>query len=159
MSAVSHRLVKWRGTVALVAVIVLAMSIAQTSTGHAVLRKAGLFEQPASYTSLAFHTPQSLPEQLSSQLANVVISFDIRNVSRTVLEYQWIILLTEGTASNRLSEGDVQILPGRGATITRTTLISCTQSRVRIAVTLTRPSESIDSWVSCTSSKADLPHR
>jgi hypothetical protein len=49
----------WWGALALVAIVVLAVGVAQTSFGRQMLRKAGLLEESASYTSLAFGSPHS----------------------------------------------------------------------------------------------------
>lgn len=46
MTAVVHSTVRWRGMIALVAVLLLAAGIGQTSLGHAILGRAGLFQPP-----------------------------------------------------------------------------------------------------------------
>ena len=80
----------------LIAAFILAAGVGQTSFGHEILGKAGLFEEPASYTSLAFLHPGSLPEQLtperlSPKQATAGFSFIIRNAGDTPHDYQWSV--------------------------------------------------------------------
>lgn len=153
MSAVSHQAVRWRGLATLVAVVALAAGISQTTAGHTILREAGLFEEPASYTSLAFQYPQRLQEQLSAKRANVGVSFVIRNAGSTPGDYQWSMLLVQGSRTSLVAAGSVGLAPGRETAITRFAKISCTQGRARIVVSLARPAEYIDAMMAC------APHR
>jgi hypothetical protein len=141
--------VRWRGVVALVGVVVLAAVLAQTREGHAVLQRAGLYEQPTSYTSLAFEHPQSLPDQLTSKRANVDVSFVIRNATGARHGYRWSVLLVQGQRSRRVFSGTVGVAPGREATVIRTAAVFCTRGQVRIVVTLALPAEAIDAWLAC----------
>src|SRR5580658_675899 len=131
-----HSSVRWRGLAAFAAVIALAVGVGQTSVGHAVLRKAGLFAEPTGYTSLAFLHPQSLPEQLGSKPTSVSISFVIHNARGAPSEYLWSVLLVQGQLTQRVAAGTVRVASGRGATITRSATILCTQPQVRIVVSL-----------------------
>lgn len=150
LSATPHGPVKWWRTITMAAAIVLAMGVAQTSTGRTLLQKAGLFEQPSNYTSLAFLSPQILPQQINSRQANVPISFGIRNVSQISQTYEWSMLVSGVTAHN-MASGEVSVPAGREATITRAAQISCTKSGpVQVTVRLAHPSESIDSLSKCT---------
>ena len=148
VAAVSHHVVRWRGLITLIAVITLAAGMGQTSFGHAILAKVGLFEEPASYTSLAFLRPQSLPK-LSSRQAPVVVSFVIHNAGGIASEYQWSILLVQGQRTRHTAAGNVRVAAGREASITRFVTIPCTQGQVRIVVSLERPAESIDALTAC----------
>lgn len=150
MSATPHRPVKWWSTITMAAAIVLAMGVAQTSAGRTLLQKVGLFEQPSSYTSLAFLSPQFPPGQINSRQANVPISFGIRNVSQISQTYEWSVLVS-GVTAHKMAAGEVRVPAGREATITRSAQISCTKSGpVRVTVSLAHPSESIDSLSTCT---------
>lgn len=135
--------------VTLIAVIVLAAGIGQTSLGHTLLEKAGLFEEPTSYTSLAFQDPQSLPEQLSSKRATVSISFVIHNSGIIPHDYQWSVLLVQGQRSSHVAAGSVRVASGRAAAITQSVRVSCTRGQVRIVVSLMRPAEYIDARTAC----------
>jgi osmotically-inducible protein OsmY len=149
LSAVSHRPVKLRGALVLGAIIVLAAGLGQTSTGHAVLQKAGLFEKPASYTALSFKNPQSLPRQLDSQRTDVRISFEIQNTSSVPQDYQWTVQLDQGALTYRAATGNAHLGSARAVVIARDVQISCTQGLVRMIVSLARPAEFIDSWAAC----------
>jgi hypothetical protein len=142
----------WPGVIALVAVVAVIAGIGQTRVGHVMLRKAGLFEEPTGYTSLAFARPQSLPKPLASKHANVRISFIIRNSGGTPRDYRWSVVLVHGEHTRRV-DGGTYIAPGGAATITRSAEISCTRGRVRIVVSLARPAESIDAWTACQSAR------
>lgn len=150
LAAVPHHAVRWRGLITLIAVIALATGMGQTSLGHAILAKVGLFEE-ASYTSLAFLRPQTLPKQLSSRQATVVVPFVIHNASGIATDYHWSVALVQGQRTRHVAAGNVRVASGRGASITRSATISCTRGQVRIVVSLERPAESIDALTACSS--------
>jgi hypothetical protein len=149
---VLHRLAGWPGVVAIVAVAAVVAGMCQTRVGHVMLRKVGLFEESANYTSLAFLHPQSLPKQLESKRANVRVSFVIRNAGGKPRDYQWSVLLVQGTHTRRV-DGGIRVAARGAATITRSAEISCTRGRVRIVVSLARPAEFIDAWTVCQSAR------
>jgi hypothetical protein len=151
---VLHHTARWRGAVVLVAVIVLAAGMAQTSAGHAMLRATGLFEEPTRYTSLAFLHSQPLPTQLAAKRANVNVSFVIHNANGTPRDYQWSVLLVQGQRTRSTAIGTIHIAPGRGAAITRSVAINCARGKVRIVVSLALPAESIDAWTACRSRRS-----
>lgn len=144
---------RWRGVVVFVAVVVLVAILAQTRVGHVALERAGLYEQPTNYTSLAFLHPQSLPDQLTSKRASVDVSFVIRNATGASHDYLWSVLLVQGQSSSHLFSGTAAIAASRQATVTRSASVSCTRGRLRIVVRLARPAESIDAWVTCLARK------
>jgi hypothetical protein len=156
LSAVVHNVARWRAIIALAAVAVLAAGLSQTSAGHAALGAVGLLGQPASYTSLAFLDPQSLPPQLDARRASVRASFVIHNANSTPQTYQWSVVLAQGQRAHRVAAGNALVAPGHGAAITRFVEIVCTGGKVRIAVSLARPAESIDAWITCSSRKSRL---
>jgi hypothetical protein len=149
LSTMSHRRVRRRGVVILIAVIMLATFLAQTSSGHAMLRRTGLFEQPDGYTSLAFLSPQSVPTQLSAEKETVGVSFTIRNAGRMPHDYRWSVLLTQGSRTYHISAGSVRVASGLEVAIKRSARISCTHGQVRIVVSLAHPAEFIDAWAAC----------
>ena len=131
----------------------LAAVIGQTAGGHTILQSAGLFEEPAGYTSLAFAHPQSLPEQLTVRRAKVALSFVISNADGVARDYQWSVRLVQGRATRRLAAGSVRIASGHTAEIARSAGISCARGKVQIIVSLARPDESIDAFMSCSPRK------
>lgn len=153
MSAVVQRAARWRGLVALAGAVVLAAAIGQTAVGHTILKRAGLFEEQAGYTSLAFVHPQSLPEQLGHRRAKVALSFVINNVGSASRDYQWSLRLVQGQVTRRLAAGSVRIASGHAAEVARTADISCAHGKVQIVVSLARPDESIDAFMSCSPRK------
>jgi hypothetical protein len=154
LSAVLHRLAGWWGAVALIAGVAVAATLAQTSAGHAMLRKAGLFEAPESSTSLAFMQPRSLPEQLGSARATVRVSFVIHNAGGPSRDYQWSLLVAQGGQTRRVNEGAIRVASGQTAAVTRSAEIFCTRGQVQIVVNLARPAESIDAWTACRSPRS-----
>ncbi len=147
--AVSHPAVRWRAAVAVLALIVLAVGIAQTSAGHSLLAKAGLFAQPVSYTSLAFQQPQSLPAQLTSRRASVPVSFVIANEGHAPRTYRWTLSLGQGTLTRRMATGSIRLASGQRSALTRVAQVACTGQQVSLVVSLAYPAESIHAWATC----------
>jgi hypothetical protein len=128
---------------------VTAAGVAQTPAGHSALASAGLFNEPASYTSLAFAAPQSLPEQLRSTHQDLGVSFVIRNSSGASRSYQWSITVLRHGHSQRIAGGGVRVRAGSAATVARQVATSCAGGRLHVAVNLARPAESIDFSTAC----------
>ena len=149
MNGRPHRTMKYWRMIALVVIVILIAGIGQTSLGHSILRKAGLFEAPASYTSLAFLHPQSPADQPGLKRTTVDVSFVINNAGGIPRDYQWSVTLAQGRRTHDVAAGSVRIASGRGATITRSAQISCAQGQVRIVVSLASPAEFIDAWTAC----------
>ena len=145
---------RWRGTAALIAALVIAAAIGQAAVGRTVLRKAGLINVPAGYTSLAFTAPGSLPEQVSSARKTLAVSFVIRNAGDSTRHYHWSVRLDQGARARRVDTGEVRVGPGRAVPITRSEKFSCVPGpKIRIIINLARPSEAIGAWAACRSSK------
>ena len=149
MPATSPRRGRWRGLIILIGGVVVLASVFQTSVGHAMLRAAGLSQEPAGYTSLSFLHPRSLPEQLKRAHETTVTSFAIHNATGSTHDYRWSVFLVYRRRTRRVHAGSVRLAPGRGAEITQPVAITCTRGRVRIVVSLERPTESIDTWMAC----------
>lgn len=133
----------------------LLAGIGQASIGHTMLEKAGLFERPTNYTSLAFADPQALPEQLTQKQSNIDISFTISNVGEPYHGYQWSMHLVQAGHPRRVATGAAKVMPGKGVTITKSAKISCTHGEVQVTVSLTRPAETISAWMACPTQKAE----
>jgi hypothetical protein len=146
---VTSRITKWWGVIALAAMAVLAAGIGQSSHGHTILAKAGLAEVPASYTSLAFLQPQSLPNQLTSERESVDVSFVITNTSSTPRDYQWSVSLITEQRAAVTAKGNVSVAAGQKADVIRLAAISCRRGRVHIVISLAHPAEGIDAWSAC----------
>jgi hypothetical protein len=139
---------RW-GVAALVAVVVLGAGLAQTSPGHDLLQRAGLFEAPTSYTELAFSTPDGLPEDLISKRASIPVSFGIHNASGAAQSYQWSVVLTANGHSRVSASGGVTV-PAQGqVAVDKVVKASCNGGRLQVTVRLTAPAQSIDFWVDC----------
>lgn len=134
---------------AMVAAVGLALGLAQTSAAHALLRKAGLYEPPASYTSLAFTDPQSLPSQLSPVPTRVSVSFGISNSSADPRTYHWSVVLQRTGRVNRLAAGEAEVPAGESATVAPIVSASCSAGQARMSVQLAAPAESITFWLAC----------
>ncbi len=134
---------------AVVAVAGLALALAQTSPGHALLRKAGLYEEPAGYTSLAFTDPQSLPSRLSPVPARVSVSFGISNSSADPRRYHWSVLLQRTGRVKRLAAGEVEVPAGESATVAPMVTASCPAGQARMDVQVGAPAEEIAFWLAC----------
>ena len=136
---------------AVIAAAALAVGLAQTSAGHSLLQAAGLYEEPASYTSLAFTHPQSLPTHLSPAPTRVNLSFTVSNASADSRTYHWSMVLDRTGHTDRLAAGIVRVPAGDRATVSRTVRASCAGGQARMTVELTAPAESIDFLAACSS--------
>jgi hypothetical protein len=135
--------------VAIVAAAAVAAGLAQTSAGHSLLRRAGLYAEPAHYTSLAFIDPQSLPTHLSPAPTRVSVPFAVTNTSAGPRSYHWSIALDRAGHTDRLAAGQVGVPAGDRATVTRTVAASCATGQARMTVQIAAPAESIDFWLAC----------
>jgi len=133
----------------MVAAAGLALALAQTSPGHALLRKAGLYEEPAGYTSLAFTDPQSLPSQLSPVPTRVSVSFGISNSSADPRSYHWSVVLQRAGQEKRLAAGEVEVPAGESAVVAPVVTASCSAGQARMSVQVAAPAESIAFWLAC----------
>jgi hypothetical protein len=135
--------------VTMVAGAALAAGLAQTSAGHRLLGQAGLYEQPASYTTLAFIDPQSLPTQLSAAPTRVSVPFAVTNTSGGPRSYHWSIVLDRAGHSSRLAAGEVRVPAGDRGTVAGTVTASCATGQARMTVQIAAPAESIDLRLAC----------
>lgn len=149
--SVSHRRPSWLWAVIIIAAVILAAGIGQTSAGHVLLEKAGLFEKPAVYTSLAFLHPASLPKHLRSKEETVEVAFVIHNAGGISGMYEWSMSLVQKQGIRHVAAGSVRITSGHTATISRPVRISCSRGQVRIVVSLVNPAEDIHAWTTCKS--------
>jgi hypothetical protein len=136
--------------VAIVAVLALALSLAQTAAGRSVLQAAGLYRGPSAYTSLAFSNPQSLPASLPATGTERAVSFVISNVSTSPHRYQWSVFLNQRGHASRLAAGGTQVPADGHAAVSRRVTVSCSGGRARLVVKLADPAESVDFWTACT---------
>ena len=134
---------------ALLAGIVVVVGILQTNVGHGLLRKAGILQGTTGYTSLSFLNPQSLPEQLQSQRANIKESFVIQNSTSAARDYKWLISLTQNGHTSLVSSGSVSLEPSQKIQVNRPVSINCSRGQARIIINLADSSESISSLMAC----------
>jgi hypothetical protein len=139
----------WPVLAAFIAILLLGVGISQMSVGQAVLKSAGLVGNRDDYTSLAFLKPQSLPTLIKSGEAKINVAFVIRNATTTSRDYQWSLLLLQGDHNRRVDGREIRVPSGREASVNKTIKISCGKGRVRITVSLARPAEHIDAWMTC----------
>lgn len=142
---------------AFITVVALIAGLAQTSGGHSVMRSAGLFQEPAAYSELAFTSPNALPEILASGKNVVNVSFDIHNVTGSVRNYQWSILLVQSDRSQLEGSGVARTLGQKSASVKKLVPVVCTAGRIQLVVRLASPSESIDFWMTCQDPSRNAP--
>jgi hypothetical protein len=142
---------KMSSWIVLIAVISIAAGIAQTHRGQGLLHAAGLSPPSGSYTALSFANPQTLPTRLGSKVAPIHISFVIRNASASSgpRAYHWVILLSHAGRSRAAAAGQVLVSSGAKTTVNKTVFTSCTRGRLKLAVHLAYPAESIDFRAAC----------
>jgi len=156
--------------VSLLVIVIVAVAVAQTSTGGHLLRSAGITAPAEPYTALAFTEPQQLGTLVEyGQFGNKrqSVGFTITNEQHHAMKYAWRI-----SSGKRIRFGGVVSLrAGQTAAIHRDVLVVCVRKpvsrsrrhkrskrtarriliakRVRVDVTLIRPSRSIDFLVGC----------
>ncbi len=135
--------------VAMVAAAGLAAGLAQTTAGHDLLGRAGLYQKPASYTSLAFADPQSLPAHLEAAPTRVSVPFTVTSTSAGPRSYRWSIVLEAAGRDYRLAAGQVRIPASGRRTVAGTVTASCASGQARMTIQLAAPAESIDFWLAC----------
>jgi hypothetical protein len=134
---------------ALVALVVICAGAAQTSQGHALLRDAGLYKVPATYTELAFTNSDGLPDAPTAK-GQVPVSFSVHNVSGSSSAYQWSIAVTREGKSQVKATGTLGVPAQSTATVTKTVTAACgTAPNLQVVIRLASPAESIDFWVTC----------
>lgn len=131
------------------ALVVACVGLAQTGTGHAALREAGLLQAPPGYTALAFSHPQSLPTQLRSEHASIDVSFGIHNASGTPRTYRWSIVLVRSGRTHLKAAGVLRMSAEGSSSIDRIVTTSCMGGRLQVVVRLATPTESIEFWTAC----------
>lgn len=135
----------------LVAAVLLCAGLAQTPSGHELLRDTGMYETPAAYTELTFSAPTALPSTVARPNASIPVAFGIHNVSNESRDYHWSIMLVHSGKSQVKSSG-VALTPAQGRTaVTKSIAADCTGGRVQVIAQLTSPAESISFWVTCPS--------
>lgn len=140
---------RWGGPFALIAVVAVIVSLAQTGPGYALLKDAGLYKEPASYTELAFSAPANLPARLTSKETSVRLAFRIRNVSGSSRGYRWSVVLVHAGRSKVAASGAVAV-PAQGQiSVAKTLPLTCTGGRLQVIVRLADPRESVDFWATC----------
>ena len=130
-------------------VALVCVGMAQTGSGHAVLRTVGLYEEPASYTELAFSTPGALPSTLPKSGASVTVSFGIHNVSDTPRSYAWSIALVRSGKSQVKASGAAPTSAQGRTAVTRSVAVACPAGRVQVVVRLASPAQSVSFWLTC----------
>jgi hypothetical protein len=142
---------KTRSWVALAVLVPIMAGLAQTGAGHSALRAAGLAAPPASYVALSFTDPQALPAQLHSKVSTVKVSFVIHDTPGAPVSriYRWSVLVSQAGSTLPAAAGQVRVPAGGERTIRTTVLTTCTAPRLRLAVQLASPAESIDFWAAC----------
>ena len=143
----------------LVALVVICAGFAQTSRGRALLGGAGLYKMPASYTELAFTSPDALPDSLISAKGvegqakgQIPVSFSVHNVSGSSRAYQWSITVTGG--KSQVKAAGIVGVPAQGtATVSKSITAACgTRPSLQVVIRLASSAESIDFLVSCPAS-------
>jgi hypothetical protein len=133
----------------IVALVLISTGLAQTQQGHVLLRDAGLYKTPATYTELSFTDPATIPNSLARPNGVITVSFGIHNVANDVHAYQWSILFVRGSESEVKSSGTAVTPPGGRSAITSRVTASCTGGRLQVVVRLASPAESINFWLTC----------
>lgn len=139
-------------TASIVALVVVAVAITllQTSAGHALLRGVGLVGAPPDVTELAFSSPNSLPTTLAGPRGQVDIAFVIRNDSVHARSYRWRISQTGNeTAVPPSTAGTTWVASGAATTVRRSVYVGCAAPTAHLQVTLPSVNETLSLVLTC----------
>jgi hypothetical protein len=138
---------------ALVAIVLVVASVAQTRPGRAMMSRLGLSSEAERYTALAFTTPDGIGGQTGDQ---ITASFAIANHEGADRDYQWTVSVGGGSDSRALTNGSTRVADGSTGVIEpalpnpcATAEVSTAPTRERITVSLSDPSQSIGFWLTC----------
>ena len=136
--------------------LVAVASLAQTPTGHMVLRQAGLDTAPPAYTALSFAEPQSLPERLPAPRTRLRVPFTIHNDSSGTRRYQWSLeasrIGSAGGLTARPVRRTITLAPGATVTVDAALPLTCHGGQIRVTIRLASPAESIGFLSRCPTS-------
>jgi hypothetical protein len=95
-----------------VAAVLLALGVAQSSFGSRALRTIGFSGPPQRYTELAFTEANALPARLPAS-GSFTLDVTLRNREGADRRYDWAVIsqLAGSSASARLADGSLD-LPG-----------------------------------------------
>lgn len=149
-----RRLSRWRSHLAVMAVVLITVGVAQTGLGRKALAESGLFQTPVGLTSLSFLRPTALPLAMSSGHSHLEISFAVTNTAAVARSYEWTVVLVKGNRILPVARGNARVQSRGSVDIARTARITCRHGRIEIRVALQNPAESIDAWVTCATNEA-----
>ena len=161
-------------TAAVVALLLVAVGLAQTSAGRRLARSVGLAAPAEPFTELYFADQAAIAASTEGYVHGATrqrVGFVIRNSEHHTMTYAWT--LTSDGASR--GAGTVRVRAGASATVRRSIATGCRfrfsqpaaggagkpaastegplrstgPARVRISVSLSRPRRSIDYWLAC----------
>lgn len=138
---------------ALLVPAILALGLAQSDRGHALLRAAGLTAPREPFTALAFARPDDLPLTPPAG-AEIPVSFEVTNQEDGHRDYAWRVTERSAGTVATLASGRVGIDRGARATVRASVPLACTGPRARVAVELGEPARMIGFWVACPGSES-----
>jgi hypothetical protein len=163
MSSGAHSITAWRrprvqswpvATALLLGTIVLLVGLAQTPFGQSVTRGIGLSSSSEPFTELYFAHPSRLATVTEGDAqggAASAASFVIRNEQRRAMSYYWTVQAN----GKPLLDGRHDLGSGQKVTIEPRLPDPCSAAagaapaRIKVQVSLERPTESISYWESC----------
>jgi hypothetical protein len=144
------RQARWPRNLLVLAVVgLMVLAFAQTSSGRALLRVAGLAQPPPAYTALYFTDSQGLPTSLPAGRVEVPVSFTVQNSSSQAKTYQWKVDVENGKSTAQVG-GQLSVLGGATAVEAKSVKAVCRSgSGLVITVSLAGTAEAIDYRVVC----------
>ncbi|MGH3259208.1 MAG: hypothetical protein ACRDOU_28045 [Streptosporangiaceae bacterium] len=142
-----------RSSAVVAMVLAMAAGLAQTGTGHTLMRLAGLTSAPAAYTALYFTDPQSLPTGVRSGSFALTVPFTLHNLSATARTYQWSVSAVQGTRIRAAVRGRLTMAPDQAENLILPVSGFCRAGSragsLQVVIRLAAPQESIDFWAAC----------
>lgn len=146
-----------RGRLALVvvALLIVTVSILQTSPGRSILTSLGLTPLREAFLELYFSNPGANPSEIETPGGPVTVAFVVSSKGGTASGQRWQIEVDNGAGPQVRAEGSVDLADGESQEITRSVNLECARaseatSRVSVRVALTGQPQEILFWVTCT---------
>lgn len=135
--------------VALAALALAGLGLAQTDPGRGLLGDWGLSSPSEPYTELAFAKPDALPTRASDGAVSVPVW--LHNVEGGPRTYHWTATTRQDGGADAIAAGSglVTLADGASTTVRARIPVTCSGERTRVDVSLGGAHRTIGFWLAC----------
>ena len=146
------------GVAAVAAVVLVAITVAQTAFGRSALRDSGFEGGDERYTELAFADPTNVPEWLDEYRPTLDLPVTLHNGEGEPRTYRWTATVRHGGRTKLLDRGTARVAPDGRATLRPDVEFACRSGRVRVEVAIDAPKQAIGAWIRCPGTPPEESH-